>query len=104
MAELRIKTGVQPIAAWILAALARVASKLTEPKELVVTSVWDGVHSTNSLHYALRAVDVRTKNFPTLESKKALIELIKAELGPGYELVLESVGKINEHLHIEFDP
>ena len=65
---------------------------------LVITSLLDGKHSTNSLHYEGLAVDLRTRHLD--ESVKPIVAArIKKALGPEYDVVLERT-----HLHIEFDP
>jgi hypothetical protein len=89
----------------IAVALANVAADaVVVPDEIVITSGIDGVHQPNSLHYALRALDVRTKTFPTPSSRHAFIEQVRAELGPDFQVILENPGEQNEHLHIEYDP
>lgn len=62
--------------------------------ELVITSGKDGKHGNNSLHYRGRAVDTRT--YHVLDR---LVNLLRAELGPDFEVVLEK-----DHIHIEYDP
>lgn len=104
MALLRVSSNVQPKVIHITAAISRVAGKLVTPDEVLIRYGMDGVHSANSLHYALRAVDVRTHNFPDVQSKHEFILSLQAELGKDYDLVLEDLGTPNEHLHVEFDP
>lgn len=65
---------------------------------LVVTSLLDGQHSEDSLHYKGLAVDIRIRNLD--ERVWAVVaEQISKALGPEYDVVLES-----DHIHIEFDP
>jgi len=104
MATLRVKAGVQPHLIHLLAGVSRVVADLDEPSEVWVTSGIAGQHSPTSLHYALRAVDLRTKNFPTLASKQAFVALLRQELGPQYDVVWEQPGAPQEHIHVEFDP
>lgn len=67
-------------------------------KEIVVTSLLDGIHSKNSFHYTGLAFDIRTwiyksKQIPGFVSK------IKEQLGKNYDVILEE-----DHIHIEYDP
>ena len=61
-----------------------------------VTSISDGKHGNNSLHYSGLAVDFRIWNVKNLDKK---IKLIKAKLGIDYDVVTEK-----NHLHVEYDP
>lgn len=67
-------------------------------KELVVTSLCDGRHSKNSLHYFGNAVDLRTRHLKDKEKAEVTVLLAKI-LGKDYDCVLEDT-----HLHVEFDP
>lgn len=67
-------------------------------KDVVITSVTDGTHSANSLHYKGLAVDLRT-SYLTEQEKKFAVEQLKVRLGAEFDVVLEST-----HIHIEFDP
>jgi hypothetical protein len=71
---------------------------------LVITSIVDGEHSAKSLHYSGLAVDIRTKNLTEENQKQRVAGSIRAALGDCYEVILESIGKPNEHLHIELSP
>lgn len=103
MAKVMIKPGAQPRLLDLMAAVGNVASSLGSVPEVWITSGMDSLHSPNSLHYALRAVDVRTKNFPTSAAKHAFVAALKAELGPDYDVILEAEGQANEHAHLEYD-
>ena len=70
--------------------------------ECVVTSCNDSVHKDDSLHYEGNAIDVRTKNYTG--DKTALRNEIAFALGDEFDVILESLGEANEHLHIEYDP
>lgn len=67
-------------------------------KELVVTSVTDGKHSSGSLHYIGHAFDARTFIFEAYE-----LELVKKDIREAltdeFDVVLEE-----DHFHIEFQP
>lgn len=63
----------------------------------VVTSVVDGKHSANSLHYRGRAADLRIWGVPE-GKREALAAEIRYALGKQFDVVLES-----DHLHLEFE-
>jgi hypothetical protein len=104
MAVVKIKPGAQPRLLDLMAAVGNVAANLGAPPEVWITSGMDSLHSPNSLHYALRAIDIRTKNFPTAGSKRAFMAALQAELGPDYDVILEYEGQPQEHIHAEADP
>ena len=68
-----------------------------------ITSVRDSKHSQKSLHRYGYAVDFATKHLDRYTLKK-VVPIIKAALGADYDVILESEGANNEHLHVEFDP
>ena len=67
-------------------------------RELVVTSIKDGKHSTNSLHYKGYAADFRTRD---LEDGIAaqIVQELKKMLDKDFDIVLEG-----DHIHFEYDP
>lgn len=65
---------------------------------VVITSVKDGAHKQNSLHYQGKAIDLRTWHMREDHKTEALSDL-RDQLGPQFDVVLES-----DHLHVEFDP
>ena len=70
----------------------------------VITSVNDGKHSDESLHYIGEAFDARTK-YPELNGREMkLRDAVQEALGEDFDVVMEAVGTENEHLHIEYDP
>lgn len=71
--------------------------------ECVITSANDSTHGPNSLHYKGKALDFRTKHVVMMDKKNMILE-IKARLGAQFDVVFESEGLPNEHLHIEHDP
>lgn len=75
------------------------------PPELVITAGSDGTHATNSRHYTYEAIDVRSKNFPSLARKQEFRRRWEAQLEarfPGkFRVLLESVGSDNEHFHAQ---
>ena len=72
--------------------------------ETIVTSVKDGKHKPGSLHYSGLAADFRSKHISGLVLKNAIVESIKSSLGDQWDVLLEHLGKPNEHIHVEFDP
>lgn len=66
--------------------------------ELIITSLLDGKHMANSLHYEGLAVDLRTRNMSKDDRPIATARLKKA-LGNEYDVVLEK-----DHIHVEYDP
>lgn len=66
--------------------------------ELVITSITDGTHSANSLHYKGLAFDARTRDIEKSKLKD-LAEQVHAALGDEFDVVLE-----DDHLHVELDP
>lgn len=78
------------------------------PKVLVVTSINDGKHLKNSRHYTDEALDLRSKNFPSKNSKVKFRKTLEDELNlfsghktPKFRVLLEHLGKANEHFHIQ---
>lgn len=58
----------------------------------------------HSAHYRGDAVDIRSKPLKTLARKKAVLIAIKRKLGRGFVVILESLGKRNEHYHVHWAP
>lgn len=79
--------------------------------EVIVTVGEEGVHKTNSKHYSGNALDFRTKHLSSYASPPARVDMLQAiarklktSLGPDYDVVLENINELNEHLHVEYDP
>lgn len=68
------------------------------PEGVTVTSVVDGKHSPNSLHYDGYAIDTRTHYFDKGTQKK-VAQAIRDALTDEFDVVLERT-----HIHTEFDP
>jgi len=66
--------------------------------ELVVTSGLDGEHSAGSYHYYGLAVDLRTRQIPTVAEVQQIAQELRAALGSPYDVVVEG-----DHLHLEYD-
>ena len=70
--------------------------------DCVVTSTrYNDTHGTKSKHYSGHAVDTRTRNIP---NSGLIADEIRAELHHDFDVLFESRGTDNEHIHIEFDP
>jgi hypothetical protein len=72
-------------------------------EDLVLTSVNDGVHPGGvrpSFHPRGLAFDGRTHN---LEAPMIACEELAAALGPDFDVLLESQGTGNEHVHCQYD-
>jgi len=76
--------------------------------ECVITSGTEGMHSINSLHGVGLAIDMRSKHIKAAEKKLIEIEMRAALGGSGrkseFDLILEHLGKPNEHFHLEYQP
>ena len=66
-------------------------------QDMVVTSITDGIHGKNSLHYVGFAFDLRTKNFQYSADIDLVVKDIKEYLTEEFDIILES-----DHIHVEF--
>lgn len=71
---------------------------MEEKQPFTITSISDGKHSKNSLHYKGRAVDIRTRTLMGITPQQ-MAARIKDDLGKDYDVVVEAT-----HLHVEYDP
>ena len=75
-------------------------------REMVITSANDGTHGgstgSNSLHYKNRAWDLRIHHLSNPE-KMTLQQYLRDELGSAWDVVLENLGMVGEHCHVEKD-
>lgn len=105
---LKLKTGVNPkgIQPELLLAIQIVTQIYKDyGYDAVITSLFDGKHGAHTLHQRdgiCRAADFRTKHVKLMD-KAALVQSIKDAVGDNYDVLLEHVGEVNEHLHLEFD-
>ena len=95
--------GIQPEGAYIVIVAHRVWQRYLR-RDLTVTSITDGAHSVNSLHYQGLAVDLRIKDDETglpFEGRQQLVAVreLRRHLGSAYDVVLEPT-----HIHVEYDP
>ena len=89
--------GIQPEASHIIVVAHRVWQRYLR-RDLTVTSIKDGKHSANSLHYQGKAVDFRHRDREDHHPEVAVREL-RRHLGKDYDVVLEPT-----HIHVEYDP
>jgi hypothetical protein len=72
--------------------------------EATITSWGDSVHGANSYHKRNgRAVDVRSKGIPRALISQFVVDLNRRIGALGFDVVLEDLDGINEHIHIELD-
>lgn len=65
-------------------------------KELVITSLNDGKHKKDSLHYSGKAADLRIWE---LQDPSLFCAELAQALGDDFDVVLE-----RDHIHLEYDP
>jgi hypothetical protein len=87
----------------IAAAVVNAANGLGLEADILITSGRDGTHRADSKHYFDQALDFRTKTLD-MKQKHDRLAAVKKRLGAGYDVLLESLGTPNEHLHCEWDP
>jgi hypothetical protein len=66
-------------------------------RRMVITSGREGSHSSKSLHYYGRAIDIRTRDLSTEQIVELQSEL-KSMLGRNWDVIIEP-----SHMHIELD-
>lgn len=86
---------------YMLSKIRITMDKLPYVPSIVVTSIYDGEHMTNSRHYRGEAIDLRSKNFNTKADKMLFAMNLKDELGPKFTVLFEHEGKLNEHFHVQ---
>lgn len=93
---LKLLGGVKAPSVLVIAAAAINAKNfLLFQTNTTVTSANDSTHMDGSLHYQDRALDFRTADMsPSQVARWA--EEIRARLGPGFDVIIES-----DHLHVE---
>ena len=68
-------------------------NKESEGGEAVITSTYEGDHSSSSLHYANLAIDIRLGM-----NKIQTVKMLRRGLGRKFDVVLEK-----DHIHIEYE-
>jgi hypothetical protein len=69
-----------------------------------ITSVVEGKHSYNSLHYSGCAFDIRAKDLDTMEVAELVVEDIAEALTDDFDVILEWGDGIAPHIHVEYQP
>lgn len=82
----------------ILYAMYLIADIMERTGEYTITSILDGKHGPNSLHYKGLAFDLRTRHLKDLPNVNMIARQIRDELGRNYDVVVES-----DHIHVEYD-
>jgi hypothetical protein len=101
---LKFKPGVDiPLSAICAAAAVNARNQLGLPGDTLVTSANDGEHRDGSKHFSDEAVDVRVHGL-TREQIQQWATTIRKRLGRNFDVVVESLGTPNAHIHIEHDP
>jgi hypothetical protein len=80
----------------ILHAMHVINDIMEESGEYCVTSLCDGVHGPNSLHYVGLAMDLRTRHLKEMEAVNVLARRLQEELGRMYQVIVEK-----DHIHLE---
>jgi hypothetical protein len=88
----RIHTVRKPI----LYAQYLIADIMEASGEYCITSLLDGTHGPNSLHYVGLAMDIRIRHLKDPELVTPLAVRIQQELGGMYQVIAEK-----DHIHIE---
>ena len=92
--KIDVQGDLQPIVAKARGRVARIYFKRDE--DLFITSIRDGRHGDITLHYDGWAFDIR---FPRHSPVQDVVADIKKELGPDFDVIVES-----DHIHVEYDP
>lgn len=116
MVAVSLKPGVRltNLVPQMAVALTVVASVFEEYQlPCVITSANDSQHGPRTLHHCregkysdgmCRALDFRTK-YTQLDNRETQFrDNVKTSLGNDFNVVIESIGTDNEHLHVEYDP
>ena len=72
---------------------------------VTITSAIDGIHKRASEHYAGLALDLRIHELKGLGVDVAKVaRQLQEALGEDFDVIHESVGLPNEHLHCQYNP
>lgn len=100
---MKLKTGVkinslQPQIVFASVVIQSIFNDVRMP-EFVVTSGCDSQHGPKSKHWTGDAIDIRTREFSTLELRRETFLEIQKALGSDFDCADEA-----DHFHIEYDP
>lgn len=76
---------------------------LFSPKDLIITSTYDGKHIPGSFHYKNKAVDIRSREFDETEAR-SIQSRVRQVLGSDYDFIWEPNAPGGAHFHLEYDP
>lgn len=98
---MRVKEGVNfdGVKGPILRAMELIEKIMENSGEYCITSVTDGKHGPNSLHYKGLAMDLRTRHLGEIGNVNLIAKQLRGELGRNYDVVVEKT-----HIHIEYQP
>lgn len=91
-------TGIKPELLLGLNIIDSTCSRLYN-HDITITSVVDGLHSSNSLHYVGQAADIRIRDFAGHLDLEIVTNVLASAVGPLFDVVLEK-----DHIHIEYQP
>jgi hypothetical protein len=100
VANVLCKVGVAPPSIILTCGVANVAAELSIPS-VTITAARNGTHKPGSLHYKDAALDIRTKSLSTTVLGELFIRLRQKFPPPTYDVLLESSGTPNAHIHLE---
>ena len=83
----------------ILRAMELIDPIMEASGQYTVTSLVDGAHGPNSLHYVGIAMDLRTRHMKNADEVSAVARRLQEELGRMYQVIVEK-----DHIHIEMSP
>lgn len=92
--------GLDPVAIFIII-VAREVFEAHGIPQLWITSLTDGRHSSTSLHYKGKAVDLRVHNIPQAK-RQTIANDLKRRLSPGFDVIYGAPDHL-DHIHIEHD-
>ena len=69
-----------------------------------MTSGNDGQHRRGSLHFSGNAADLRVHNIPGDTVAREVASTLREALGEDFDVVLEALGTMNAHIHLEYQP
>jgi hypothetical protein len=96
--QMRVKDGVifDGVKGHILRAMHLIEKIMEATGQYCITSVTDGKHGPNSLHYVGLAMDLRTRHLGDMDNVNMVALSLRGELGGMYEVIVEK-----DHIHIE---
>ena len=95
-----LKSTVKPANLVILAAACNSAAEMGI--SITVTSGNDSQHMAGSRHFSNEALDFRSKDMDKV-TYTLFIDKMRARLGSRYQVIHESIGRTNQHIHVELD-